>query len=68
MDEKMDDRQNSLNKATVKSPKLSPTEQQYIKVLVTILGKELRSPSVTKTYKMELINRLKFLVERITGP
>ena len=55
MDEKMDT-QKKFDKATVKSPKFSPTEQQYIKVLVLILGKELRSPSVTKTYKMELIN------------
>ena len=65
MDEIMDD---SLNKSTVKlQPKLSLAEQQYIKVLVLILRKELLSPSVTKTYKMELINRLKFLAERITG-
>ena len=67
MDEKMDDRQNSSNKAITKSPKLSPTEHQYIKVLVMILGKELLSPSATKAYKMELINRLKFLAEHITG-
>ena len=66
MYEKMDTHK-KFDKSTVKSPKLSPTEQQYIKILVLILGKELRSPSVTKTYKMELINRLKFLVERITG-
>jgi len=64
----MDDCQNSSNKAAGElQPKLSSTEQQYIKVLVMILGKELLNPSVTKTYKMELINRLKFLTERITG-
>jgi len=48
-------------------PKLSSAEHQYIKVLILILKKELLSPSVTKVYKTELINRLKFLTERITG-
>ena len=71
------------NKATVKMPKqklspislvfdwsgpeLSPTEQRYIKIVLLILEKELLSPSVTKVYKTELMNRLKFLTERITG-
>ena len=48
-------------------PKLSSAENQYIKVLILILKKELLSPSVTKVYKTELMNRLKFLTERITG-